>query len=187
MGAFLHIWSIAPPTFFLGAACSVEIDIILKEVVLLNSENTITCTHETTSYLLLIAQKFTELLSDPEKIDTIAELRFKALRDLLAQLNSLQARSFHATLLCGIAEKKGNMVLNAKSKTELQSIMHPKAPYFNGRGFQSSQYLTPEEELICWSEASLRAPLNSAGYERFKLLFQEVLPKEAAELWGEAG
>ena len=128
-----------------------EIDIILKEVVLLNSENTITCTHETTSYLLLIAQKFAELLSDPEKIDTIAELRFKALRDLLAQLNSLQARSFHATLLCGIAEKKGNMVLNAKSKTELQSIM------------------------------------NSAGYERFKLLFQEVLPKEAAELWGEAG
>ena len=153
----------------------------------MNSENTITRTHETTSYLFLIAQKFAELLSDPEKSDAIAELKFQTLRDLLAQLNSLQARSFHVVLLCGIAEKKGDMILNAKSKTELQSIMHPKAPYFNGREFQSGPYLTPEEELICWSEASLRAPLNSAGYERFKQLFQEVLPEEAAELWGDAG
>lgn len=153
----------------------------------MNSENTITCTRKTTSYLFLIVQKFAELLSDPEKSDTIAEIKFQALRDLLARLNSLQARSFHATLLCGIAEKKGNMILNAKSKTELQSIMHPKAPYFNGREFQSGPYLTPEEELICWSEASLRAPLNSAGHERFKQLFQEILPKEAAELWGGAG
>ena len=79
------------------------------------------------------------------------------------------------------------MILQAKSKTELQAILRPKPPHYNGQGFQADQYLTPEEELACWSEASLRAPLNSAGFDRFMELFREVLPEESATLWGGAG
>ena len=48
--------------------------------------------------------------------------------------------------------------------------------------FISDPYLLPEEELICWSEASLRAPLNEPGYRRYMKLFRQVFPEESQAL-----
>ena len=39
-----------------------------------------------------------------------------------------------------------------------------------------------EEELICWSEASLRAPLNETGFQRYSELFRLVFPEESERL-----
>ena len=67
-------------------------------------------------------------------------------------------------LLHGIAEKKGAMIMSASSKTEMDKILKSKVPLFDGVRFIADRYLLPEEELICWSEASLRAPLNEYAF-----------------------
>ena len=74
------------------------------------------------------------------------------------------------------------MIMSADSKTEVNKILRPKAPHYDGVRFVSDRYLLPEEELICWSEASLRAPLNEAGYRRYMELFQRAFPEESEAL-----
>ena len=39
-----------------------------------------------------------------------------------------------------------------------------------------------EEELICWSATSLRAPLNHAGLKRFLEVFEMVFPEKYKEV-----
>ena len=39
--------------------------------------------------------------------------------------------------------------------------MIPKAPYYNGAEFITDEYHIPEEELIAWSQTSLKAWLNA--------------------------
>ena len=151
----------------------------------MNTETVSTVIASSDNHMFVLMEQFARLFADPDVTDQLFELRFHALRELHGIITALQKRNYHARLLLGIAKKKGDMILAAKSKTELREILHPKEPHFNGVRFQPGPYLTPEEELICWSEASLRAPLNSAGYERFKERFCEVLPEEAARLWGD--
>ena len=40
-------------------------------------------------------------------------------------------------------------------------------------------YYSEEEELLLWSETSLRGPLITAGYERYMELFKKILPQKA--------
>ena len=40
------------------------------------------------------------------------------------------------------------------------------------------------EELIGWSEASLRAPLTGAGARRFSEVFAEICPEQGEHIFG---
>ena len=101
-------------------------------------------------------------------------------------------RGYTEKLLNGIAEKKGAMIMSASSKTEMDKILKPKAPHFDGVRFIADRfdgvrfiadrYLLPEEELICWSEASLRAPLNEYAFRRYMELFCRMFPEESEAL-----
>ena len=46
----------------------------------------------------------------------------------------------------------------------------------------TDDYSVPEEELICWSEASKNAPLNEVGFKCYMELFKQVLPEESKAL-----
>ena len=74
------------------------------------------------------------------------------------------------------------MIMSASSKTEMDKILKPKAPHFDGVRFVADRYLLPEEELICWSEASLRAPLNEYAFRRYMELFCRMFPEESEAL-----
>lgn len=101
------------------------------------------------------------------------------LRSVLARY---QERMYHDRLLSGIASKKGKMILKATSKAEINRILHPQAPHFDGGKFIPNEYCVPEEELIAWSEASLKGPLLPWASERYRELFREVFPEEAEAL-----
>ena len=82
-------------------------------------------------------------------------------------------------LLNGIAEKRVSMIMKATTKTEMDRVMIPKAPHYNGAEFITDEYHIPEEELIAWSQASLKGPLVGAGFKRYMQLFREFFPDES--------
>ena len=125
---------------------------------------------------------FAELICSEGISEKLFALRFDALRELQGLLSQYDKRGYSAKLLNSIGEKKGAMIMSADSKTEVNKILRPKAPHYDGVRFVSDRYLLPEEELICWSEASLRAPLNEAGFRRYMELFRRVFPEESEAL-----
>lgn len=70
------------------------------------------------------------------------------------------------------------------SNSVIRNRFHPPHDGSNGVKFYSSQYLTPEEELIAWSKASESAPLNHWGQKRFEELFSEIFPQMAQSILG---
>ena len=68
------------------------------------------------------------------------------------------------------------MIKEATSRTEMKKFLQPRCPHYDGEKFIEDPYIIPEEELICWSYASLRFPLNSIGAARFKELFDRIFP-----------
>ena len=58
----------------------------------------------------------------------------------------------------------------------MKRFLEPRCPRYDGEQFIEDPYIVPEEELICWSYASLRFPLNSIGAARFQQVFTQVFP-----------
>ena len=58
----------------------------------------------------------------------------------------------------------------------MKKFLQPRCPHYDGEKFIEDPYIIPEEELICWSYASLRFPLNSIGAARFQEVFKRVFP-----------
>ena len=122
---------------------------------------------------------FAELITKEGIPPRVQELQFTALQELQAQLQYYAKHGYHKRLITGIAEKKGAMILKTTSKADMDRVMHPRPPHYNGTEFVPDEFSIPEEELICWSETSLRAPLNSAGLKRYMALFKEIFPQES--------
>lgn len=126
-----------------------------------------------------------ELLADiitGEMSDKLRELRFSAAMTLRGYLNRYKKHNYLDKLLVGIAEKKSKMIMEITSKSEMDKMLHPHAPTYDGVKFIPNKYLVPEEELICWSETSLRAPLNEAAFKRYMELFEQILPEESKKI-----
>ena len=111
----------------------------------------------------------------PEKVQS---LQFTALRQLQARLHWYSERGYQDKLINAIAEKKSEMIMRTTTKAEMEKVLHAPAPHYTGAGFVTDQYCVPEEELIGWSETSLRGPLIPAGLKRYMELFKLVLPEE---------
>ena len=111
----------------------------------------------------------------PEKVQS---LQFTALRQLQARLHWYSERGYQDKLINAIAEKKSEMIMRMTTKAEMEKVLHAPAPHYTGAGFVTDQYCVPEEELIGWSETSLRGPLIPAGLKRYMELFKLVFPEE---------
>ena len=125
---------------------------------------------------LIILLTFVEIAMNENTPDAIKELRIEALNKLQRSLNHYKHLGFIPKLTSTIAEKKCEMIKEATSKTEMQKFLKPRCPRYDGSKFVEDPYIVPEEELICWSYASLRFPLNSIGAARFKELFDRIFP-----------
>ena len=124
---------------------------------------------------LIIAQTLAKLLLS-DKPDKIKELRISALQTLRNQLKNYKELGFIDRLLTAIAEKKCKFLMELTSKTEIEIMLKLHCPTYNGNEFIPDKYHIPEEELICWSQTSLQAPLNGAGFKRYMEVFKLVLP-----------
>ena len=70
------------------------------------------------------------------------------------------------------------------TKSNMQDFLKVSTPNYSGGKFTDSNtpYYSEEEELLLWSETSLRGPLISAGYERYMELFKKILPQKAEQI-----
>ncbi len=114
--------------------------------------------------------------------DRVRELRLSAFQELQKHLTLYENLGYMDKLLYGIAEKKGAMILKITSRTEMAKMIKPHCPHFDGNKFVPDAYYVPEEELICWSQASLQRPLNNIACKRYLEVFREVLPEESKAL-----
>ena len=114
--------------------------------------------------------------------ERIKKLRLGAVGTLQRYLRHYQQLGYMPKLLYAIARKKCRMISSITSKSEMECISRPHCPHYDGNRFIPNTYSVPEEELICWSEASLKVPLNAAGFQRYMELFKQVLPEESHRL-----
>lgn len=125
---------------------------------------------------MVIFFAFAEILMDEESSDDLKNLRLNALKKLQLSLHHYDQLGYISQLTTAIAEKKCQMIKEATSKAQVDKFLKPRCPHYDGGKFIEDPYIIPEEELICWSHASLRFPLNSVGAARFKEVFQRVFP-----------
>ena len=121
---------------------------------------------------------FVKTLMSNDIPERIKELRLSALKELYNYLKHYEELGYVDKLICKIAEKKIDMIMKIETKEEKDKVIKPKCPQFYGDRFLTDEYSVPEEELICWSEASLRAPLNEHGFNRYMELFKKIFPDE---------
>jgi len=119
------------------------------------------------------------LCADGEIPKRVRDLRLSALHELHGYLAHYEKRGYIPSLIHKIAESKCPMIMKATSKAEVQMILKPQCPHYDGVKFIPNAYHVPEEELIWWSETSLSAPLNEIGFKRYAELFCEVFPEKS--------
>lgn len=135
-------------------------------------------------YRLVLLVYIAEICAESGETEKISELRLRAIRQLYGQLAAFREKEYMESLLSAIARKKADMIMSITSKTEMEKLMNPRPPHFDENKFIPDKYLTPEEELIAWSETSLLTPLKEAGVRRCKELLMQVFPEQVKEIFG---
>ena len=125
-------------------------------------------------YEMVLFFTFAEIVMDESASNNLKELRIDALKEVQRSLNHYHHLGYIPELITAIAEKKCQMIKEGTSQTEMNKFLKPRCPFYNGEKFIPDPYIIPEEELICWSYASLRFPLNSIGAARFQKVFKQV-------------
>ena len=125
---------------------------------------------------MVIFFAFAEIVMDETASDDLKSLRIDALKKVQRSLNHYHHLGYILELTRAIAEKKCRMIKEATSKSEMEKFLQPRCPRYDGEKFIEDPYIIPEEELICWSYASLRFPLNSIGAARFQEVFKRIFP-----------
>ena len=125
---------------------------------------------------MVIFFAFAEIVMDEDASDDLKSLRIDALKKVQRSLNHYHHLGYIPELTWAIAEKKCRMIKEATSKSEMEKFLQPRCPRYDGEKFIEDPYIIPEEELLCWSYASLRFPLNSIGAARFQEVFKRVFP-----------
>ena len=125
---------------------------------------------------MVIFFAFAEIVMDEDASDDLKSIRIDALKKVQRSLNHYHHLGYIPELTRAIAEKKCRMIKEATSKSEMEKFLQPRCPRYDGEKFFEDPYIILEEELICWSYASLRFPLNNIGAARFQEVFKRVFP-----------
>lgn len=132
-------------------------------------------------FRLVLIPFYAEIIA-AECTDQVRRIRFSALREVQRHLVHYQRLGIVPGLLCAIARKKGEIIWGITTKAEMERVAYPHVPYYDGNKFIPDKYCIPVEEMICWSETSLRAPLNEAGSKRYMELFAQIFPEVYTEV-----
>lgn len=133
----------------------------------------------TTDVIMITA--LTTVFTDSTCSKKAKEYRVEALQNIWKQVRFYQKEGFLNELVVVIAQKKSDMALSITTKLEAEKLSKVQPPHYDGNSFHANPYSCPEEELICWSLTSLKAPLSQVGFERYKELFCQIFPKDIAK------
>lgn len=133
------------------------------------------------SLAMAIATLIMECETMPEKL---LEAKFDALRKVNGMLNWYAKENYDEKILDSIMAKKAEMILKATTVKDIREITAPPKPRYDGGKWYPSPNSVPEEEMILWSIASLRAggPLRHEAVERYMELFKDFYGKSVDEL-----
>ena len=120
-------------------------------------------------YSITLIPYYAQVIADFDTADTVRQRRFESLQKLHGQLHLYKERGYDAELLCSLAARKAELIMKASTKAEIAQLDKPKPPHYDGVKFYPNPYLTPEEELICWCETSLLAPLDNTAVQRYSV------------------
>lgn len=137
---------------------------------------------ETTDDFQLVIIPYIAAVAVSDDSEKICDLRLWAIKEMQQYLWHYKKLGYMPKLLCAIARKKCEILLTLTTKAEIERLVKPHCAQYNGNRFISDKCSIPEEELVCWSETSLRAPLNETGFRRYLELFHQVLPEESGAL-----
>ena len=129
-------------------------------------------------FTIVMLPYFAELIV-ADMTDSVRNLRFDAMRQVQDYLHHYEMLGYMPGLLCVIAEKKCRYIMAATTKADMEQIIKPHCPHYDGNRFIPGPYSIPEEEMICWSETSKKEPLTSVGLGRYLELFHHVFPEES--------
>ena len=129
-------------------------------------------------FTIVMLPYFAELIV-ADMPDSVRNLRFDAMRQVQDYLHHYETLGYMPALLCVIAEKKCRYIMAAATKADMEQIIKPHCPHYDGNRFIPGPYSIPEEEMICWSETSKKEPLTSVGLGRYLELFHHVFPEES--------
>lgn len=115
------------------------------------------------------------------------ELRLSALLTLQEQLMAHRENGIREDILCRLAGKKADRILNIRTKEEAERLAHPPEPHFDGNRYVAAEDSIPEEELLFWCELSKKVPVNASGAKRYSELFRALLPDEYDRMFPEPG
>lgn len=112
---------------------------------------------------------------DPSKYSqAVVDAKYEAIRKTLACTKQYREKGIMSELVHAACMKKLKMIKEADTAKDLKAIEKGCIPRFNGNQFSPGPYHIPEEELILWSLTSLKAPLVSAGLNRYMDLFKQI-------------
>lgn len=133
------------------------------------------------SLCMAIAALLVECGTTPEKL---LDEKLIALRRVNGRLKWYEKENYDEKILDSIMAKKAKMILKATTVKDIREIAAIPRPRYDGRKWYTSPYSVPEEEMILWSIASLRAggPLKPEAIERYMELFKGFYGKSVDEL-----
>lgn len=135
--------------------------------------------------MLTCAMAIAELIVNSEnQKETLLAEKFEALKKSWSLLELYASEGFDEKILDAIMEKKSAMILGATSVKDIREISEPPKPYYTGNTWVASENSVPEEEMIWWSKASLKAPLSQEATERYIELFRNFYGSGADKILG---
>lgn len=137
---------------------------------------------EATDDFQLVIIPYIAAVAVSDDSEKICNLRLWAIKEMQRYLWHYKKLGYIPKLLCAIARKKCEILLTLTTKAEIERLVKPRCPQYNGNRFIPDKYSIPEEELICWNETALRGPLNEAGFRRYFELFHQVFPEKSKAL-----
>lgn len=130
----------------------------------------------------IILLKESSAIMAQEMPERVKDLRLFAISETRKHLSRYARLGYMPELLCAIAEKKCARLKTISTQEQARRLSRPRCPAYTGNGFARDDLIIPEEEMICWSETSLRAPLNEVGFRRYMELFRQILPEKSKEM-----
>ena len=130
------------------------------------------------------AKALVEVVLDTTCSEKEREVRLECLTQIFGRANAYLKKGFLPDVVEAFFVRKMKGLPLVSTKQDMQDFLKVSTPHYFGRKFTVSNipYYSEEEELLLWSETSLRGPLISAGYERYMELFKKILPQKAEQI-----
>ena len=130
------------------------------------------------------AKALVEVVLDATSDESEKELRLDCLIQIFGRANTYLKKGFLPDVVEAFFVRKMEGLPLVSTKQDMQDFLKVSTPNYSGGKFidRNTPYYSEEEELLFWSETSLRGPLISAGYERYMELFKKILPKQAEQI-----